>query len=61
MKHVIDTDKVEEIDFLTGNEPYKKDWMSASRKRWGMICTKKREPESKDNLWLRLLKSFGLH
>ncbi len=44
MKHVIDVDKVEEIDFLTGNEPYKKDWMSKSRKRWGMICAKNPEP-----------------
>jgi len=44
MQYVIDVDKVDEIDFLTGNEPYKKDWMSQSRKRWAMICAKNLEP-----------------
>ena len=29
MEHVIDVDQVEEIDFLTGNDAYKQDWMSA--------------------------------
>ncbi len=60
MKHAIDTDKVKEIDFLTGNESYKKDWMSERRKRWGMICAKKPEPKSltrQAHAWLKgLLK-----
>lgn len=34
MEYVIDTDKVEEIDFLTGNDAYKQDWMSQRRDRW---------------------------
>lgn len=34
MEYVIDTDKVEEIDFLTGNDAYKQDWMSERRDRW---------------------------
>jgi CelD/BcsL family acetyltransferase involved in cellulose biosynthesis len=38
MKHVIDVDKVEEIDFLTGNDAYKQEWMSERRERWGMQC-----------------------
>jgi len=33
MEYVIDTDKVEEIDFLTGNDAYKQDWMSERRER----------------------------
>lgn len=41
MHRVIDTDKVDEIDFLTGNEKYKQDWMSERRERWGMTCGKK--------------------
>ncbi len=61
MKYVIDTDKVEEIDFLTGNEPYKKDWMSQSRRRWGMICAKPREPENKDYFWINLLNRLKKH
>ena len=38
MEYVIDTDKVEEIDFLTGNEPYKQDWMSQRRGRFELVC-----------------------
>ncbi len=38
MQQVIDNDKVKEIDFLTGNEAYKQDWMSDRRERWGLIC-----------------------
>ena len=34
MQHVIEKDKVEEIDFLTGNDAYKQDWMSERRQRW---------------------------
>jgi hypothetical protein len=33
MEHVIDSDKVSEIDFLTGNDSYKQDWMSERRER----------------------------
>lgn len=34
MEHVIDRDKVSEIDFLTGNDSYKQDWMSERRERY---------------------------
>jgi CelD/BcsL family acetyltransferase involved in cellulose biosynthesis len=33
-EHVIDQDKVTEIDFGTGNDPYKRDWMEAVRPRY---------------------------
>jgi len=36
MQYVIETDKVKEIDFLTGNESYKQDWMSERQERWGL-------------------------
>ena len=42
MQHVIDVDKVQEIDYLTGDEAYKKDWMSHRRERWGIAAFNKR-------------------
>jgi hypothetical protein len=38
MKHVIDQDGVATIDYLTGDDPYKKDWMSRSRERVGIAA-----------------------
>lgn len=38
MEHVIDVDRVREVDYLTGDEPYKKDWMSHRRERWGIAA-----------------------
>lgn len=37
MKYVIDVDKVKEIDYLIGDEPYKKDWTPKRRERKGLI------------------------
>lgn len=37
MHHVIDIDKVAEIDYLIGDDPYKKSWVDARRERWGLI------------------------
>lgn len=36
MEYVIDTDQVREVDYLTGDDEYKKDWMSHRREMWGM-------------------------
>ena len=44
MQHVIDIDKVQEIDFLTGNEAYKQDWMSDRRQRFALSCVKTTKP-----------------
>jgi len=44
MEYVIDGDRVEEIDFLTGNEPYKQDWMSQRRERCGLIFSRTPRP-----------------
>lgn len=44
MQHVIDVDKVEEIDYLTGDDAYKKDWMSDRRERWGILAFNLRTP-----------------
>lgn len=37
-QYAIDVDKVEEIDYLIGDDGYKKDWMSHRRERWGIIA-----------------------
>lgn len=38
MEHVLDVDKVVEVDFLSGDDPYKQTWMSHRRERWGLIA-----------------------
>jgi hypothetical protein len=47
MEYVIDIDKVEEIDFLTGNEPYKRDWMSERRELFALSCVKCGKPKGR--------------
>jgi len=43
IQHVLDVDKVSEIDFLTGNENYKQDWMSVRKERIGMVFAKQKK------------------
>jgi hypothetical protein len=38
MEHVLETDKVGEVDYLIGDDPYKKTWMSHRRERWGIVA-----------------------
>lgn len=35
--HAMDKDQVAEIDYLTGDEPYKRDWMTQRRERRGIV------------------------
>jgi hypothetical protein len=44
MEHAIDVDRVREVDFLTGDDAYKKDWMSQRRERWGILALNPRTP-----------------
>ena len=37
-EHVIDKDRVELVDFGTGNDPYKRDWMEEVRPRYQLDC-----------------------
>jgi hypothetical protein len=37
MRHVIDIDRVNEIDYLTGDDAYKQDWTPARRERRGLV------------------------
>jgi len=56
MEYVIDTDKVSEIDFLTGNDAYKQDWMSERRERFLLSCIKSPMPTSKFKQFVESLK-----
>lgn len=56
MEYVIDTDKVEEIDFLTGNDAYKQDWMSERRERYLLSCIKNKKPASRVEKIVSFLK-----
>ena len=38
MEHAIDKDKVNEVDYLIGDDAYKKTWMSHRRERWGLVA-----------------------
>ncbi|MDD2743710.1 MAG: GNAT family N-acetyltransferase [Rhodocyclaceae bacterium] len=37
-RHVIDVDRVEEIDYLMGDDQYKQNWMNSRRERRGVIA-----------------------
>ena len=43
-RHALDTDKVREVDYLSGDDDYKKDWMSGRRERWGILAMNPRTP-----------------
>lgn len=38
MQHVIEVDKVKEVDYLIGDDPHKQFWMSHRRERWGIVA-----------------------
>jgi len=43
-QHALDVDKVTEVDYLSGDDAYKKDWMSERRERWGILALNPRTP-----------------
>ena len=38
MEHVVDVDRVNRVDYLTGDDAYKRDWMDSSRRRIGIAA-----------------------
>ena len=44
MQHAIDVDKVKVVDYLTGDDTYKQDWMTNRRERWGIVAFNPRTP-----------------
>jgi len=57
MQYVIDIDKVEEIDFLTGNEAYKQDWMSVRRQRLRLVFVKQYKSQNDSAKLLTMFKN----
>lgn len=51
-RHVIDVDKVALIDFGTGDNPYKRDWMEEVRPRYRLDMFRRQAPQN----WLILAK-----
>jgi len=37
-EHALDVDKVKEVDYLSGDDAYKRNWMSHRRERWGILA-----------------------
>ncbi|MBD3671615.1 MAG: GNAT family N-acetyltransferase [Gammaproteobacteria bacterium] len=63
MEFVIDTEKVEEVDFLTGNDSYKQDWMSERREQQALCCVRQTSERMGlvariDSIWRTLRNNF---
>ncbi len=58
MRYVIDIDKVTEIDFLTGNERYKQDWMTVRKERIGIRFAKSDQEKNKFSRTFQPLKNL---
>ncbi len=57
-ERVIDTDKVELVDFGTGDDPYKRDWMEVVRVRWRLTCLRGSSPRNWPILAKALLRKL---
>ncbi len=55
-RHVIDTDRVSLVDFGTGDQTYKADWMEAVRPRYRVDCLDPSQPKSWPALAKRMLR-----
>jgi hypothetical protein len=58
-RHVIDTDRVTLVDFGTGDQGYKADWMEAVRPRYRIDCLNPAAPRAWAPLAKRLLSRHG--
>ena len=56
-EYVIDTDGVELVDFGTGSDAYKRDWMEQVRPRFRLTCLDWRQPRA----WPAIAKAFLRH
>ncbi|WP_291173625.1 GNAT family N-acetyltransferase [Erythrobacter sp.] len=54
-EHVIDTDRVALVDFGTGSDAYKRDWMEVNRPRYRLTCLDWRQPRA----WPAIVKAWG--
>ena len=58
--HVIDDDQVDLIDFGTGTDAYKRDWMEAVRPRYRLVCLDPRQPRAWPALAKLLVRRLAL-
>lgn len=58
MEHVIDTESVLRIDYLSGDDDYKRDWMSARRERHGIAAYNLRTVRGTGNYIARALNTL---
>jgi len=42
MKYAMDIDHVAQVDYLSGDDEYKRDWMQYRRERWGILAFNRR-------------------
>ena len=56
MRHVIEVDQVREVDYLIGDDAYKKIWMSHRRERWGIVAY---NPRTLGGLWGALREAMA--
>jgi hypothetical protein len=57
-EHVIDRDNVHLVDFGTGNDPYKRDWMEQLRHRYRLTCWKPSDPANWPEMGKSLLRKL---
>jgi hypothetical protein len=57
-ERVMDIDKVDLVDFGTGNDPYKRDWMELDRPRYRIDCLDPRQPRAWPAIAKRMVERF---
>jgi hypothetical protein len=57
-EHVIDTDRVEVVDFGTGDDRYKRDWMEQVRLRYRLTCWRPERPRNWPGMVKALLRQL---
>jgi CelD/BcsL family acetyltransferase involved in cellulose biosynthesis len=57
-EQVIDRDRVEWVDFGTGDDPYKRDWMEQVRPRWRLTCWRPGDPRNWTAIGKALLRKL---
>lgn len=58
MEHVIDRDHVTLVDFGTGDDAYKRDWMEDARPRYRLQCWRKSDPRNWPAIGKRRLRTL---
>ena len=57
-EHVIDKDRVDLVDFGTGSDSYKRDWMEVNRPRYCLLCLDPRQLRAWPQIAKEVLRRF---